>query len=188
MASSGSGADSTALRSGMAIVKPISAIMPRTTEPPTAHSTPRGTLRTGLTASSDMSAASSNPTRVKMPSRLASAMEYQVALWYTDVVLNRMPAPYGEGLALTPQSTNSRTPKTTVPMISVNTATLLTRAATWMLMMLITTGSSISTIATDSTRCGLGAVTLNSLSSSGAATVSMMAPPPTAMYSSPAKP
>src|SRR5438477_6569064 len=78
MASSGSGADATVLRSGMATVKPISAIMPRTTERPSPHSTPRGTLRTGLTASSDMSAASSNPTRVKTPSRLASAMEYQV--------------------------------------------------------------------------------------------------------------
>ena len=89
---------------------------------------------------------------------------------------------------MTPQSTNSSTPKTTVPMISVNTATLLTRAATWMLMMLITTGISISTIATESTSCGLGLVSLNSLSSSGAATASMMAPPPTAMYSSPAKP
>ncbi len=65
---------------------------------------------------------------------------------------------------------------------------LLTLAATWMLMMLMTTGMSISTIATASTRCGLGEVSLNSLSSSGAATVSMMAPPPTVMYSSPAKP
>jgi hypothetical protein len=91
-------------------------------------------------------------------------------------------------LDLTPQSTNSSTPKTTVPMISVNTAMLLTRAATWMLMMLITTGSSIRMIATVSTSCGLGVVSLNSLSSSGAATPSMMAPPPTAMYSSPAKP
>ena len=73
-------------------------------------------------------------------------------------------------------------------MISVNTATLLTRAATWMLMMLITTGSSIKMIATVSTRCGLGVSMLNSLSSSGAATWSMIAPPPTAMYSRPAKP
>jgi hypothetical protein len=73
-------------------------------------------------------------------------------------------------------------------MISVNTAMLLTRAATWMLMMLKTTVASISRIATVSTRCGLGVVSLNSLSSSGAATVSMMAPPPTVMYSRPAKP
>ena len=181
MASSGSGADATVLRSGMAIVKPISAIMPRTTERPSPQSTPRGTLRTGLTASSDMSAASSNPTRVKTPSRLASAKAYQVGLWKADVVLNRMPAPYGEGLACTPHSTNSSTPNTTVPMISVNTATLLTRAATWMLMMLITTGSSIRMIATVSTRRGLGLLTLNSLSSSGDATSSMIAPPPTAM-------
>ena len=165
----------------MATVKPISAIMPRTTERPSPHSTPRGTLCTGLTASSDMSAASSNPTRVKTPSRLASAKAYQVGLWKTDVVLNRMPAPYGEGLACTPQSTSSSTPNTTVPMISVNTATLLTRAATWMLMMLITTGSSIRMIATVSTRRGLGLLTLNSLSSSGDATSSMIAPPPTAM-------
>ena len=77
----------------MARVKPISAIMPRTTELPTAHSTPRGTLRTGLTASSDMSAASSNPTRVNAPSRPASAMAYQVGLWLTDVVFTRMPTP-----------------------------------------------------------------------------------------------
>ena len=73
-------------------------------------------------------------------------------------------------------------------MISVNTATLLTLAATWMLMMLITTGGGFSTIATVSTRCGLGLVTLNSLSSNGAATVSMMAAAPTARYSRPTKP
>jgi hypothetical protein len=46
------------------------------------------------------------------------------------VVLVRMLAPYGDGLDLTAQRTNSRTPNTTVPRISVNTATLLTRAAT----------------------------------------------------------
>ncbi len=154
----------------MAIVKPISAIMPRTAEPPTAHSTPRGTLRRGFTASSDMSAASSNPTRVNAPSSPARAKAYHVGLWKTDVVLVRMPAPYGVGLACTPHRTRSSTPNTTVPMISVNTATLLTRAATWMLMMLITTGSSIKMIATVSTRCGLGLSTLNSLSSSGDAT------------------
>ena len=159
-------------------MKPISAIMPRTAEPPTAHRTPRGTLRCGFTASSDMSAASSNPTRVNAPSSPASAKAYHVGLWKTDVVLVRMPAPYGVGLACTPHRMSSSTPNTTVPMISVNTATLLTRAATWMLMMLMTTGSSIKMIATASTRCGLGAVTLNSLSSNGAATVSMIAPPP----------
>src|SRR6476646_11607462 len=155
MASSGSGADATVLRSGMATVKPISAIMPRTTERPSPHSTPRGTLLTGLTASSDMSAASSNPTRVKMPSKLASAKAYQVGLWKADVVLNRMPAPYGEGLACTPQSTNSSTTNTSVTMSSVNTATSFTRAAAWMLMMLITTGTSIDRMATESTRRGL---------------------------------
>src|SRR6185437_2502316 len=100
MSSSGNGADATVLRSGMAIVKPISAIMPRTTDRPSPQSTPRGTLRTGLTASSDMSAASSNPTRVKMPSRLASAKAYQVGLWKADVVLNRMPAPVRRGLGV----------------------------------------------------------------------------------------
>jgi hypothetical protein len=55
-------------------------------------------------------------------------------------------------------------------MISVNTATLLTRAATWTLMMLMTSGSSMRMIATESTRCGLGLSMLNSLSSSGDAT------------------
>ena len=73
-------------------------------------------------------------------------------------------------------------------MISVNTAMLLTRAATWMLMRLIMTGSSIRMIATVSTRGRLGLLSLNSLSSSGEATPSMIAPPPTAMYSRPAKP
>ena len=165
----------------MATVKPISAIMPSTAEPTTAHSTPRGTLRPGFTASSDMSAASSNPTRVKAPSSPARAKAYHVGLWKTEVVFMRMPAPYGVGLEWTPHSTSSSTPNTTVPMISVNTATLLTRAATWMLMMLMTMGSSIKMIATASTRCGLGVLTLNSLSSSGAATWSMIAPPPTAM-------
>ena len=106
---------------------------------------------------------------------------YQVGLWKTEVVLVRMPAPYCSGLDLTPHSTSSRTPNTTVPTISVNTAMLLTRAATWMLMRLITTGSSIKMTATASTRCALGLSTLNSLSSSGAATCSMIAPPPTAM-------
>src|SRR5579862_9298944 len=188
MASSGSGEDSTVLRSGMATVKPISAIMPRIPEPATAHRTPRGTLLRGLTASSDMSAASSNPTRVNAPSRPASANAYQVGLWLTDAVLVRMPAPYGVGLDFTPHRMNSSTPNRTVPMISVNTATLLTRAATWMLMMLMNTGRTIRMIATVSTRRGLGSLTLNSDRSSGEATPSMIAPPPTAMYSRPAKP
>jgi hypothetical protein len=112
----------------MASVKPISATMPSTTEPSTAHSTPRGTLRRGSTASSDMSAASSNPTRVNAPSRPARVKAYHVGLWNTEVVLVRMPAPYCSGLDLPPHSTSS-TPNTTVPMISVNTAMLLTRAA-----------------------------------------------------------
>jgi Inosine-uridine preferring nucleoside hydrolase len=63
---------------------------------------PRGTLRTGLTASSDMSAASSNPTSVKAPSSPASVKAYQVGLWITAVVLVRMLAVYGDGLALKP--------------------------------------------------------------------------------------
>ena len=92
-----------------------------------------------------------------------------------------MPTPYGVGLVCSPHSTSSRTPNTTVPMISVNTAMLLTRAATCMLMMLIIVGSSIRMTATESTSCGLGVLTLNSLSSSGDATPSMIAPPPTAM-------
>ena len=96
-------------------------------------------------------------------------------------MLVRMLTPYGLGLVCSPHSTSSSTPKTTVPMISVKTAMLLTRAATWMLMMLIITGSSIRMIATDSTSRGLGLLTLNSLSSSGLATPSMIAPPPTAM-------
>jgi hypothetical protein len=74
-------------------VKPISAIMPRTAEPPTAHRTPRGTLRRGLTASSDMSAASSKPTRVKAPSSPARAKAYQVGLCSVEVVLVRMLIP-----------------------------------------------------------------------------------------------
>lgn len=57
---------------------------------------------------------------------------------------------------------------------------LSTRAATWMLTMLITTGSSIRRIATVSTRCGLGVAEVNSLISTGAATVSMIPPPPIA--------
>jgi hypothetical protein len=86
----------------MASVKPISATMPSTTEPSTAHSTPRGTLRRGSTASSDMSAASSNPTRVNAPSRPARVKAYHVGLWNTEVVLVRMPAPYCSGLDLPP--------------------------------------------------------------------------------------
>src|SRR5262245_24752705 len=162
--------------------------MPRTADSTTAQITPRGTLRTGLTASSDMSAASSKPTSVNAPSSPASVKAYQVGLWNTEVVFVRIPAPYGVGFALKPQSARSSMPNRTVPMISVNTATLLTRAATCMLMMLITTGSSIRMIATDSTSLGFGFSTLNSLSSSGDATPSMIAPPPTDMYSSPAKP
>src|SRR5215469_15072119 len=111
-----------------------------------------------------------------------------VGLCSVDVVLVRMLAPYGVGLAFTPHRMNSSTPKTTVPTISVNTATLLTRAATWMLMMLMMTGSSIRMTATANTSRGLGVLTLNSLTSNGDATVSMIAPPPTVMYSSPANP
>ena len=54
-------------------MNPISAIMPRTAEPATAQMTPRGTLLRGLTASSDMSAASSKPTSVNAPISPASA-------------------------------------------------------------------------------------------------------------------
>jgi hypothetical protein len=56
-------------------VNPISAIIPRTADPATAQITPRGTLLRGSTASSDMSAASSNPTSVNAPIRPASANE-----------------------------------------------------------------------------------------------------------------
>ena len=98
-----------------------------------------------------------------------------------DVVLVRMLAPFGSGLVCSAHSTNSSTPKTTVPMISVNTATLFTRAATWMLMMLRITGSTIRISATAKTSRGFGVLSLNSLSSSGEATPSMIAPPPTAM-------
>src|SRR5580704_2412151 len=97
MARIGSGDDSTVLRLGMATVKPISATMPSTAEPATAHSTPRGTLLRGLTASSDMSAASSKPTRVKAPSSPARVKAYQVGLCRVLVVFVRMPAPYGVG-------------------------------------------------------------------------------------------
>jgi hypothetical protein len=57
-----------------------------------------------------------------------------------------------------------------------------------MLMMLMITGSTMSMIATARTSRALGVFTLNSLSSSGDATPSMIAPPPTLMYSSPANP
>ena len=82
---------------------------------------------------------------------------------------------------------SSSTANTTVPMISVNTATLLTLAATCTLMMLITAGRIMMMIATARVRCGV-AVTPNSLISSGAATSRMIAPPPTVMYISPANP
>src|SRR5262249_13551463 len=172
---------STALMLGIATVNPTSASMPSTPESTTAQMTPRGTLRTGLTASSDMSAASSNPTSVNAPSRPARVNAYQVGLCTAAVVLVRMPQPYGLGLELTPHKTNSSTPNSTVPMISVNTATLLTRAATCMLMMLITAGSTNRMIATENTSRALGAFTPNSVSSSGDATSSMIAPPPTAI-------
>ena len=48
-------------------------------------------------------------------------------------------------------------------------------------MMLMITGSTIRISATANTSRGLGLLTLNSLSSSGEATPSMMAPPPTLM-------
>src|SRR5487761_1287199 len=84
---------STAAIDGIATVKPISATMPRTAEPATAQSTPRGTLRRGLTASSDMSAASSKPTSVNAPSSPASANEYSSGLLPGFVVLARIPNP-----------------------------------------------------------------------------------------------
>ena len=155
----------------MATVKPISAIMPSTAEPPTAHSTPRGTLLRGVHRVLGHVGGQLEPDqgeRAEQPGQ-REGVPRRVVEDATSVLV-RMPAPYGVGLAWTPHSTSSSTPNTTVPMISVNTATLLTRAATWMLMMLMTTGSSIRMIATASTRRGLGVVTLNSLSSSGAAT------------------
>ena len=100
----------------------------------------------------------------------------------------RMPAPYGVGLACTPHSTSSSTPNTTVPMISVNTATLLTRAATWMLMMLMTTGSSIKMIATVEHQVRARVVDVELAEQQRGRDLSMIAPPPTAMYSRPAKP
>src|SRR5215472_12107357 len=84
---------STALIEGIAMVNPISAIMPRTTETTTAPITPRGTLERGLTASSDMSAHSSKPTSVNAPSIEASANEYSSGPPVGLVVLNRTPAP-----------------------------------------------------------------------------------------------
>src|SRR6516225_10113709 len=182
MTSSGVPLASTAWMDGIATVNPISAIMPSTVEPATAQITPRGTLRLGLTASSDMSAASSNPTSVNAPRRPASANEYSSGLPPGLVVFPRMLNPYGDGLLCATNSANSSTPNTTVPMISVNTATLLTRAATCTLMMLTITGRIISMMATASTRWALVAgLTLNSVTRSGEAASSMIAPPPTVM-------
>src|SRR5713226_1310942 len=158
----------------------MSAIIPSTTELTTAQITPRGTLRRGLTASSDMSAASSNPTSVNAPSNDARANEYHNGLPPGFVVLPRMDHPVADGLEWPSQRASSTTANTTVPTISVKTATLLTRAATWTLMMFTIVGSSSRMIATPSTRCGVG-VALNSLTSSGEAPSSMIAPPPTVM-------
>src|SRR5215469_11032965 len=98
MTSSGVPLASTAWMDGIATVNPISAIMPSTVEPATAQITPRGTLRLGLTASSDMSAASSNPTSVNAPRRPARANEYSSGLPPGLVVFPRMLKPYGDGL------------------------------------------------------------------------------------------
>src|SRR4051794_10548858 len=70
-------ASPNALSDGIAMTNPISTIMPSaplmTTEPIIA----RGTERRASTASSDMSAADSKPTIVKMPMSAASVMAYQ---------------------------------------------------------------------------------------------------------------
>src|SRR5579875_85851 len=167
---------------GIATVKPISATMPSTTDPATAQITPRGTDRRGFTASSDMSAASSKPTSVNAPSIDASANEEYSGLWPGRAVLARTDHTYGDGVLQPSHRKKSVTANTTGPTISVNTAMLLTRAATWTLMMFTRVGRIIRTIATASTRWGLAAgSTLNSLTSSGAAPSSMIAPPPTVM-------
>jgi hypothetical protein len=68
---------SNELSLGTAMTKPISTIIPSTALTTTDPIIARGTERRASTASSDMSAAASKPTIVKMPMSAASVIAYQ---------------------------------------------------------------------------------------------------------------
>lgn len=137
MAASGTGESVVAGRSGMARVNPTSASMPSTPDTTTDRIIARGTVRRASTASSARSAAASKPTRVKMPTSEAPTIAEKIG-WSVDTV-NRNPKPCPPSGASAPprtQAKNTIALSTTVPMISANTATLFTRAASCTRMML----------------------------------------------------
>ncbi len=75
-----------------------------------------------------------------------------------------------------------------MPMISVKTARLFTRAASWTLMMLMTIGRSRSTNATNSTRRAFSPFQPKSATVSGAVARSVIPAPPAARYIRPVNP
>ena len=133
MAASGTGDAEIVARSGIASVKPISAAQPSTPDTTTDRIIARGTVRRASTASSAMSAAASNPTSVKIPtSAPPTSASGKTA---PGVVVVRKAKPWSDPPRT--QAKNTTTESTTVPMISANTATLLTRAASCTRTMLI---------------------------------------------------
>ena len=72
MSTRGTGEALIVRRSGIAMVNPISATMPRIAELATDQMTAFGTVIRAATASSPRSAASSKPTSVKIPIRAAN--------------------------------------------------------------------------------------------------------------------
>src|SRR3954451_2516629 len=70
-------ASANALSEGTAMTKPMRTTMPSTALITTDRIIARGTERLASTVSSDMSAADSKPTIVKMPMSAASVMAYQ---------------------------------------------------------------------------------------------------------------
>ena len=135
IAASGTGDSRIWARSGIAAVNPTSAIIPSTPDTTSERIIMRGTVRRASTASSAMSAAASKPTSVKTP---ISAPPTSADTSGSPVeTVKRKPRPCPSGVPPCTHATNTMIESTTVPMISANTATLFTRAASCTRTMLI---------------------------------------------------
>src|SRR5215472_6910419 len=142
MSASGTGEAAIFLRSGMASANPISATIPSAAELTTDQMTAFGTVTRALRASSDRSAASSKPTMVKIPIKAANGSCARMSLPVTPPVSNKKLTGW---IGLVAKRMMRISATTTVPMISVNTATLLILAARATEMMLMPSGSAKST-------------------------------------------
>ncbi len=181
MSASGTGEASTAARSGIARVNPISVTIPSTPDTTAASSMARGTARRASTASSAMSAAASNPTRVKMPISAPPTIPSASGVPGLTVARKARPCP-PSGAADPPrtQARNTTTLRTTVPRISANTATLFTCAAHCTRTMLTTYATTSASTAMNSSRRPFSASSPSTLAVSGANPTSAMPGSPTA--------